>query len=68
MLQTDFNVCTSVQIHVEKERRGFMMRFTFLLGLISTAAVEILINDKFYLECTIQAEWGSSKQILFFST
>lgn len=44
-----------------------MMRLTFLLGLISTAMVEILINDTFYLECTIQAEWDSSKQILFFS-
>lgn len=44
-----------------------MMRLIFLLGLISTAMVEILINDTFYLECTIQAEWDSSKQILFFS-
>lgn len=44
-----------------------MMRLAFLLGLISTAMVEILINDKFYLECTIQAEWHSSKQILSFS-
>ena len=66
MSQTAFNVCTSVCVHAQKERRGLKIRLAFLLGPISTEGIETLINDGIYLECTKQAEWDSSKQTLMF--
>jgi len=54
--QTGFNICISVCVHAQEERRGLKIRLIFLLSPISTKVIETLKNYGISLECTIQTE------------